>query len=41
VGLEKIGSYAEKLADIEGLDGHKQAVSLRLAEIEVQNAQIT
>ncbi len=31
-GLEKIGPYAEKLAALEGLDAHKQAVSLRLNE---------
>lgn len=32
-GLKKIGPYAEKLAEIEGLDAHKQAVSLRLREM--------
>lgn len=31
-GLEAIGQYAEKLADIEGLKAHKQAVTLRLYE---------
>ncbi len=29
-GLEIIGPFAEKLAEIEGLDAHKNAVSLRL-----------
>jgi histidinol dehydrogenase len=29
-GLKKIGPIAEKLASIEGLDAHKEAVSLRL-----------
>jgi len=29
-GLEKIGPYAEKLAEIEGLQAHKRAVSFRL-----------
>jgi histidinol dehydrogenase len=29
-GLQKIGPYAETLATIEGLDAHKNAVSLRL-----------
>lgn len=29
-GLEKIGPFAQKIAEIEGLDAHKQAVSLRL-----------
>jgi len=32
-GLQKIGPYAEMLASLEGLDAHKNAVSLRLAEI--------
>ncbi len=32
-GLQKIGPYAEILATLEGLDAHKNAVSLRLAEI--------
>lgn len=31
-GLQNIGAYAEKLAEIEGLQAHKQAVSLRLQE---------
>lgn len=33
-GLQKIGPFAEKLAMIEGLIGHKQAISLRLKEAE-------
>ena len=33
-GLQKIGPYAEILANLEGLDAHKNAVSLRLAEIK-------
>lgn len=32
-GLEKVGCYAEKLAEIEGLHAHQYAVSLRLAEV--------
>lgn len=31
-GLKNIGPYAETLAELEGLDAHKNAVSLRLAE---------
>ena len=31
-GLERIGPYAQVLADIEGLTAHKRAVSLRLYE---------
>ena len=29
-GFQKIGPVAEQLATLEGLDGHRQAVSLRL-----------
>ncbi|HEV2614239.1 MAG TPA: histidinol dehydrogenase [Gammaproteobacteria bacterium] len=32
-GLVKMGPYAEILSSIEGLDAHKNAVSLRLAEL--------
>ena len=31
-GLTAIGCYAEKMAEIEGLEAHKQAVALRLTE---------
>lgn len=31
-GLEKIGPFAEKLAEMEGLDAHQRAVVLRLKE---------
>lgn len=36
-GLKSIGPYAEKLADIEGLDAHQSAVSRRLAKMEETN----
>ncbi len=36
-GLEKIGPFAEKLAEIEGLQAHKRAVSLRLAEMVISD----
>lgn len=36
-GLENIGPYAEKLAAMEGLDAHKRAVTLRLAQVEINN----
>ena len=33
-GLQKIGGIAERLADLEGLDAHRQAVRLRLETLE-------
>lgn len=36
-GLKIIGPYAERLAEIEGLQGHKRAVTLRLEEERVLN----
>lgn len=36
-GLKKIGDFAEQLAEIEGLQAHKRAVSLRLAGMVTNN----
>lgn len=36
-GLTNIGRYAEKIAEIEGLDAHKRAVTRRLAKMEMIN----
>ena len=33
-GLRQVGPVAETLAALEGLDAHKLAVSLRLADLE-------
>ncbi len=35
-GLQTIGKYAEQLAQIEGLQAHQRAVSLRLAELKTK-----
>ncbi|KAG7012571.1 Histidinol dehydrogenase, chloroplastic, partial [Cucurbita argyrosperma subsp. argyrosperma] len=35
-GLRKLGPYVEKMAEVEGLDAHKRAVSLRLKDIEAR-----
>ncbi|KAL5727614.1 histidinol dehydrogenase [Ranunculus cassubicifolius] len=35
-GLRKLGPYVEKMAEIEGLEAHKRAVSLRLQDIEAR-----
>ncbi|KAF9617558.1 hypothetical protein IFM89_037370, partial [Coptis chinensis] len=35
-GLQKLGPYVEKMAEVEGLDAHKRAVSLRLQDIETK-----
>lgn len=31
-GIKILGKYAETLAELEGLDAHKNAISIRLAE---------
>ncbi|RRT38797.1 hypothetical protein BHE74_00025831, partial [Ensete ventricosum] len=33
-GLKKIGPHVAKMAEVEGLEAHKRAVTLRLQEIE-------
>lgn len=38
-GLQNIGPVVEKLADIEGLDAHKLAVSLRLKKLNIDSTQ--
>ncbi|KAG5622307.1 hypothetical protein H5410_007525 [Solanum commersonii] len=35
-GLRNLGPYVEKMAEVEGLDAHKRAVSLRLQDIEAR-----
>lgn len=35
-GLRKLGPYVEKMAEIEGLEAHKRAVSLRLQDIQAK-----
>jgi histidinol dehydrogenase len=39
-GLANIGPYAEKLAALEGLSAHKNAVSLRLKENEIESKEM-
>ncbi|XP_042502576.1 histidinol dehydrogenase, chloroplastic isoform X1 [Macadamia integrifolia] len=34
-GLRKLGPYVAKMAEVEGLEAHKRAVTLRLQDIEV------
>ena len=36
-GLENIGPSVETMADAEGLDAHKSAVSIRLKQLENEN----
>lgn len=33
-GLRKLGPYVAKMAEVEGLEAHKRAVTLRLQEVE-------
>lgn len=33
-GLQRLGPYVAKMAEVEGLDAHKRAVTLRLRDIE-------
>lgn len=33
-GLRKLGPHVAKMAEVEGLEAHKRAVTLRLQEIE-------
>jgi histidinol dehydrogenase len=33
-GLRRLGPYVAKMAEVEGLEAHKRAVTLRLQEIE-------
>ncbi|KAG9154384.1 hypothetical protein Leryth_000817 [Lithospermum erythrorhizon] len=35
-GLRKLGPYVETMAEVEGLDAHKRAVTLRLQDIEAR-----
>lgn len=35
-GLRNLGPYVEKMAEVEGLDAHKRAVTLRLQDIEAR-----
>ncbi|XP_061341201.1 histidinol dehydrogenase, chloroplastic-like [Gastrolobium bilobum] len=35
-GLKKLGPYVATMADVEGLDAHKRAVTLRLEDIEAR-----
>jgi len=35
-GLRKLGPYVVTMAEVEGLDAHKLAVTLRLEDIEVR-----
>ncbi|KAM7263554.1 hypothetical protein ACFE04_001237 [Oxalis oulophora] len=35
-GLRKLGPYVEKMAEIEGLEAHKRAVTFRLQDIEAK-----
>jgi len=33
-GLRKLGPYVAKMAEVEGLEAHRRAVTLRLQEVE-------
>lgn len=33
-GLRRLGPYVAKMVEVEGLEAHKRAVTLRLQEIE-------
>ena len=35
-GLKNLGPYVATMAEVEGLEGHKQAVTLRLQDIEAR-----
>jgi histidinol dehydrogenase len=35
-GLRKLGPYVETMAEVEGLEAHKRAVTLRLQDIEAR-----
>lgn len=35
-GLRKLGPYVEVMAEVEGLEAHKRAVTLRLQDIEAR-----
>lgn len=37
-GLRKLGPYVETMAEVEGLEAHKRAVTLRLQDIEAMQA---
>ena len=40
-GLRNLGPYVATMAEIEGLDAHKRAVTLRLKDIEAKQASQT
>ena len=40
-GLRNLGPYVATMAEIEGLDAHKRAVTLRLKDIEAKHASQT
>lgn len=39
-GLRKLGPYVATMAEVEGLDAHKRAVTLRLQDIEARQVSI-
>lgn len=39
-GLRKLGPYVAVMAEVEGLEAHKRAVTLRLQDIEVQQPSL-
>jgi histidinol dehydrogenase len=40
-GLRKLGPYVATMAEVEGLDAHKRAVTLRLQDIEARQVSNT